>query len=171
MKQFILTIAVAMLFSFNLFGQGSSIYTPTSEKACIAAKQAVEDGYIAICPGVGGYKLELLEGDLRQTINVISPNKKKTELNLWSNISGGFSSVGEKVEWRMKGKSPTSFIVRFNASENPEDSSTITSYLVVVKLSKTSSCIVDVINPSKTQNIEARKSADASGGKACKTFE
>jgi hypothetical protein len=171
MKRFTLITLVTLLFSVASFGQVKSIYTKTSEKDCVASKVPVEDGYIAICPGVGGYKLELLEGDLRQTINVIAPNKKKSELNLWSNVSGGFSSVGEKVEWRMKGKVPTSLIVRFNASENSEDPSKITSYLVVVKLAKTSSCIIDIIKPSKMQNAEAQVSADASAGRVCKTFE
>jgi hypothetical protein len=112
-----------------------------------------------------------MEDDLRQTINVIAPNKKETELNLWLTVSSGFSSIGEKVEWRMKGKVPVAFITRYNVSGNPEDSSKITSYLVVVKLSRTKSCITDIVEPSKTQNLEAQKLADAAATKPCKEFE
>jgi hypothetical protein len=72
------------------------------------------------CPGVGGYKLHLLEGDLRQSINVIDPDRRKTELTL-SNVSGGFSSIGPTAEWRMNGKTPVALIISFSVSENPEE--------------------------------------------------
>ncbi len=170
MRKFILFIILSVLLSISIYGQQST-YTGTTDKDCKAAKASEDDGYTGICPGVGGYKLEVLEGDLRQTVNVIAPNKKKFELNLWSNVSGGFSSIGAKAEWRMKGTVPIALILRFNASENPDDSAKITSYLVVVKIKKTSACIVEIIKPSKTQNADAQKSADSAANKSCKTFE
>ncbi len=170
MRKFIFFIILSLLISVSIYGQ-KSIYTGTTAEDCKATKESNDDGYIGICPGVGGYKLELLEGDLRQTVNVIAPNKKKFELNLWSSVSSGFSSIGAKAEWRMKGTIPTALILRFNASDNPEDSTKITSYLVVVKIKKTSACIVEIIKPSKTQNADAQKSADSVVNKSCKTFE
>ena len=167
----LLTFALTIICAGGVFAQNKSIYTGTTEKDCKPTKESSDDGYIGLCKGVGGYKLKLMEGDLRQTINVIAPNKKETELNLWSNVSPAFSSVGEKIEWRMKGAVPMAFIVRFNASENSEDSSKITSYLVVVKLSKSSSCITDIVKPSKTQNQEAQQLADSAIVKPCKKFE
>jgi hypothetical protein len=168
MKKMNLLVSVCLLLSISTFAQVKSIYTGVGEKDCKAAKESSDDGYVGNCPGVGGYKLQLLEGDLRQTINVISPRNKKFELNLWSIVSSGFSSVGSKVEWRMKGTVPMALVVRFNVSENPDDSSKLTSYLVVAKLSKTSACVVDVIKPSKTQNADAQKSADSASSKSCK---
>ena len=135
MKSLSLTMLALLLFSSAAFGQTKSLYTGLTAKDCKASKKPVEDGYIGICPGVTAYSLELIEGDLRQTVNVIAPNKKKYELELWSNVSSGFSSLGGKAEWRMQGKTPVALIMRFNASENSEDSSKITSYLVVVKIS------------------------------------
>ena len=170
MRKLIFFIIFNLLISFSIYGQKST-YTGTTDKDCKAAKASEDDGYIGICPGVGGYKLELLEGDLRQTVNVIAPNKKKFELNLWSNVSSGFSSIGAKAEWRMKGAVPTALILRFNASENPDDSTKITSYLVIVKIKKTSACIVEIVEPSKTQNADAQKLADSAANMACKTFE
>ena len=115
-------------------------------------------------------ELEITEGDLRQSVNVINPSGNTSELG-FSSISSAFSSLGQKAEWRlMKGK-PVALIVRFNASENPDDSSKLTSYLVVVKFADGEACITDVINPSKTQNIQAQKMADSAAGKLCKFAE
>jgi hypothetical protein len=96
--------------------------------------------YRGICPGVAGYRLEVTEGDLRQTLNVITPNKKKYELDL-SNVSGAFSNLGPRAEWRMNGKVPAALIFRFNANENPEDPSKVTSYLIVAKITKNEICV------------------------------
>ena len=161
---------ISLLVSSAAFGQMKSMYTGLADKDCKASSIPVEDGYSGVCPGVAGFTLELLEGDLRQTVNVITPDKKKHELELWSNVSNGFSSLGAKAEWRMKGKVPVALIMRYNASETPEDSSKITSYLVVVKISKTDVCIVDILKPSKTQNIEARKLADTPSKRVCQQF-
>ncbi len=170
MKSLSLIMLALALISPAALGQSKSVYTDLTDRDCKASKEADEEGYSGICPGVGGYTLELLEGDLRQTINVIAPNKKKFELELWSNVSSGFSHLGAKVEWRMKGKVPVALIMRYNASENPEDASKLTSYLVVVKLSKTDVCIVDILRPSKTQNIDARKLADNPVKRVCQQF-
>ena len=170
MKSLFLSAVVLLLLSSTAFAQTSSIYTGLKEKDCKVFKEPVEDGYIGICPGVAGYALELLEGDLRQSINVIAPDKKKYELSLWSSVSTAFSSIGEKAEWRMKGKTPIALILRFNASEDPEDPVKTTSYLVITKISKSEVCIVDIVKPSKNQNSEARALADASATRACQQF-
>lgn len=167
----LLTFAITIICAGVVFAQNTSIYTGTTVKDCKPTKESTDGGYVGLCKGVGGYNLILMEDDLRQSINVVAPNKKESELNLWSTVSSGFSSIGEKVEWRMKGKVPVSFILRYNVSGDPEDSTKITSYLVVVKVAKTSSCITDVVEPSKTQNAEARKLADAAPSKSCKVFE
>lgn len=170
MKLLSITTLALLLFSSTVFGQTKSLYTGLTAKDCKASKQPVEDGYIGMCPGVAGYSLELLEGDLRQTANVVAPDKKKYELELWTNVSNGFSSLGAKAEWRMQGETPVALIIRFNASENSEDSSKITSYLVVVKIARNEACIVDILKPSKTQNIDARKLADTPAKRVCQQF-
>lgn len=170
MKSLSLILFLLFMFSSAAFGQTTSVYSGLTIKDCKASRAPVEDGYIGICPGMAGYMLELVEGDLRQTVNVIAPDKKKYELELWSNVSNGFSSLGAKAEWRMQGKTPVALIMRFNASENSEDSSKITSYLVVVKIAKTDVCIVDILKPSKTQNIDARRLADTPENRVCQQF-
>ena len=120
------TVISLAIFIFVLAGlstaQNKSVYTSTTTKACRTISSNPDEGgsYEGECPGVGGYKLRLIEGDIRQTINVIAPNKKKFELELWSFYSG-FSSVGEKAEWRTKGGVPVAMIIRYNVA-NADDS-------------------------------------------------
>lgn len=161
-----------MTFSATIFAQKvTSIYTNLDDKKCKTLESDASDAgsYRGRCPGIGGYKLDLLEGDLRQTINVIAPNNKTFELGFWTYF-GGFSAVGAKAEWRMKGKTPIALIVRFNVADS-EDSSKNTSYLMVSKITKAQVCVTDVVNPSKTQNAEAHKLADSASGKPCKSVE
>lgn len=151
-----------------------SVYTDLTTAKCKTIEQTDDEGgsYRGECAGVGGYKLEVLEGDLRQSINVIAPNRKKFELNLWTTVSGAFSSLGGKAEWRItqtgKKITPTALIVRYNASENPERAELTTAYLVVIKIVKNSACVTDVVKPTvKNQNVKARQLADASANKPC----
>ncbi len=151
-------------------GEYKRTYTSLDTAKCKTTQSDEEEGdwYIVECQGVGGYKLELTEGDLRQTINVIAPNKKKFELN-FSQVSGGFSTVGEVAEWRLKDDMPVALIVRFNVAD-AEDSTKNTSHLIVSKISETAACITDVVKPGAGQNEEAQKLADAASTKPCKSF-
>jgi len=146
----------------------TSVYTSLSN--CKVVKTG-QDWSVSACRGVGGYNLQLEYGDARESITVFSPDRQKHELELWHVVSGGFSSVGKKAEWRVTRKGntvvPHALIVRFNASENPEDSSKVTSYLVVAKITPQKICVTDKIAPSATANEEARRAADAAADKPC----
>jgi hypothetical protein len=173
------TFAIAILLSVTpILAQTikyESVYTNLSGKSCKTLEQSDEGTgwYRGECKGVGGYKLQVTEGDIRQSIDVVAPNKKRYELNLTGNVSPAFSSVGEKAEWRVtrKGKTiaPVALIVRYNASENSEKPEQNTSYLVVVKITKNSACVTDVVKPSVNANAEARVLADVSVNKPCKS--
>jgi hypothetical protein len=169
----ITAISLGVAAAFPQTNRTESVYTDLASEKCRTIESNPNEGgsYRGLCAGVGGYKLEVLEGDLRQTINVIAPNRKKYELGLWNKVSSGFSAVGDKAEWRVvrtgKTVAPSAVIFRFNASDNPEKPEQNTSYLVVVKITKSSACVTDVIKPSATANALARKSADASANKPC----
>ena len=171
MKKLLIISSLMLAFSVSAAAQNKSIYTSLDTKSCKTIEQSDEGTgwYRGECKGAGGYKLEVTEGDIRQSINVVAPGGKIFELG-FGQVSSAFSTVGAKAEWRMKGKVPLALIVRFNAS-NPEDSTKSTSYLVVSKISKTESCITDVVNPGKTQNASAQRLADAAAKKPCKVFE
>lgn len=166
-----LLAAILLLSASAIYSQNQSLYTGLGEKDCktIEATDEGAGSYRGRCPGVGGYKLELLEGDLRQTVNVIDPKGTKHELRFWE-IFGGFSSVGPRAEWRMKGKKPVALIVRFNVSEDPEDSSKITSYLIVAKITASAVCVTDALKPTRSHNAEARRAADRSDQRPCRRF-
>lgn len=151
----------------------SSIYTDLKTEKCKTIKVNPDEGgsYAGECAGVGGYKLEVLEDDLRQSINVIAPGGKKSELELWSSVSPAFSALGDKAEWRVTGEGekaqPVALIVRYNAADKEDKPESDTSYLVVVKIKGDTACVTDVVKPSKDANVEARRLADMSADKAC----
>jgi hypothetical protein len=166
----VLALAAVLIAAVAASGQFKSVYTPLSDTKCKTLESNPDEGgsYVGECEGAGGYKLHVIEGDLRQTVNVIAPGNKKFELRLWDHF-GGFSAVGPRAEWRVKGDTPVALIIRFNVSENVEDASKTTSYLLVSKISVNEACVTAVVNPGKRQNIEARALADAALDRTCKT--
>jgi hypothetical protein len=179
-KRFRLFICVFCGFLWLLAAVGtaaaqsnSSVYTSLGAKQCrtIKSAEAGNDGYEGRCRGVAGYTLLLSEGDLRQNITVITPKGAKHSLDLWDVISGGFSSVGPKAEWRMamqNGKpSPVALIIRYNASENPDQPNKLSSYLAVSKITSSEICVTDKISPGPKANDDARHAADTAATKPC----
>jgi hypothetical protein len=169
MMKHVLIVPVLLILAVPSYCQITSLYTDLAESKCRTLESSSDEGgsYLGICPGVAGYRLEVTEGDLRQTLSVISPNKKKHELRL-SNVSGAFSNLGPRAEWRMNGKVPTALIFRFNANENPEDPSKIKSYLVVAKITKHEICVTDAVPPGPLQSTEARRFANNAATRPCK---
>lgn len=153
--------------------QNRSVYTPLDVKHCRTIKTETTGAgdYEGRCRGVAGYSLTLLEGDLRQNIIVNTPKGAKHSLELWDVISSGFSSVGPKAEWRMASQNgkllPAALIIRYNASENPDNPNKLTSYLAVAKITPTTICITDKISPGANANIDARRAADSAANKPC----
>lgn len=147
----------------------TSTYTNLDAKFCKTLKLTSSEGgeYQGRCPGVSGYTLLVTEGDLRQNITVVTPKGTKHSLDLWTVVSSAFSSLGPKAEWRMVKKKPIALIVRYNASENPDDSTKTTSYLAVVKVTDSSICVTDKISPGASANVQARQAADNSSTKQC----
>ncbi len=150
-----------------------TIYSDITTNKCKTTDSNEEEQWIVqLCDGVGGYKLEVTEADIRQTVNVVAPNGKKSELNFQANVDPAFSALGDKAEWRVEKKDgkpvPYALIVRLNAAKTEEPGKS-TSYLVVSKIGPDKSCITDVVKPMAKQNEEARKLADAAASKPCKT--
>ena len=145
-----------------------SLYTSLAVKQCRTIKTETTGAgdYEGRCRGVGGYSLLLLEGDLRQNIIVVTPKGAKHSLDLWDVVSGGFSYLGPRAEWRLN-KKPVALILRYNASEDPEHPNSKTSYLVVAKITPDEICVTDKISPGPKANDDARAAADAASTKPC----
>ena len=169
MKKLILLVSVCLVFAGAVTAQNKSVYTSTNTKSCRTIESNPNEAgwYRGRCKGVGGYTLELTEGDLRQDLIVITPTKKEHDLQLTSYYPR-FSAVGEKVEWRVKKGVPVALIARYNVSKDDEGGNI--SYLMISKIGKKESCVVDVIEPGAKQNERARASADAAPGKPCKAM-
>ena len=150
-----------------------SVYTNLAPKFCRTVKSSSDeaDSYTGRCRGVAVYNLIVEEGDLRTNIKVLPPKGAEQSLELWDVVSGGFSSLGPKAEWRMTRRAgkltPIGLIVRYNVSENPADPNKITSYLVVSKVAPDGSCVTEKILPGPNANDEARRAADAAASKNC----
>ena len=143
------------------------IFTYTGLEHCpVLESNPDEAGYsLSECQGEGGYKLQITESDLRQTVTVIAPGGVKTELDLGSVTGGGFSHLGPKAEWRgaLKGGAfaPDALILRHAVVTDPEGERSV-SYLVAVRLAPVP-CPIARIEPGPEQNERARAAADAGG--------
>lgn len=139
----------------------------TSLKDCpVLESNAEEAGYfLSECLGKAGYKLRVIESDLRQTVEVVSPGGQATALDLAAVTGGGFSRLGDTVEWRGVTRDgalvPDALILRHAVVTDPEGKNEV-SYLVAVKLTETP-CAIAKIPPGPGQNEKARAAADEGG--------
>lgn len=152
--------------------RAESVYTALDPRACRTTDFEREgQSSTQECPGVGGYKLRVLEGDNRQSITVVRPDGTQHPLDFWHTVSGAFSTVGPRAEWRVRRRAgrvePFALVVRFNANRQPDEPHKITSYLVVARLAPGRVCVTDRIEPGPRANEEARRAADASASRPC----
>lgn len=142
--------------------QETGSYTSVDPAVCRLIEQNVEDGGWSrhACRGVGGYKLEISESDLRQDVVVIAPGGARSELDLSSVVAkGAFNRLGKTAEWRGPAARPTALIVRLNVARGAEPTQPDISNLVVARLAPLA-CVVAVVPPGPDQNTAARRVAD-----------
>ncbi len=150
-----------------------SVYTELSGKTCKTLEEDAESaGYmLEQCRGVAGYKLQVVSQDDRQTIVVVKPDGSKHELDLGVIGGGGFSGLRGKAEWRVKREKrriiPIALIIRLDVSTDSSDSTKVTSFLSVSKITAQGICYVEAIAPGPNANVEARRLADSSATKPC----
>lgn len=153
--------------------QRTSQYTRTDK--CRTVERNEEEGgwSVQACPGLGGYRLRLTEGDLRQNVVVELPRRgghsggERSLALAEATGSGGFSSIGASVEWRGTGAGqafrPDALILRYIVVEDAERPERPTSYLVTVSLANRRPCVTAKVPPGPAQNDRARAIADAPG--------
>jgi len=150
----------------------SSVYTDLSPAKCKTIKVTKDPGSsVQKCTGVAGFSLLVLDDDARQSVTVVTPEGQEHALDYWHVVTGHFSFLGEKAEWRMVKRGgklvPIALIVRVYANENPEAPNQRTSYLAVAKITPEKICVTAKIKATTTANAAARRAADASAGKPC----
>ena len=163
-----LLIAVLLILSSSSYASKfDSSYTSIKEKDCKLI-QFIEAGgsSSSSCPGFGEFKVEVHEGDLRQSITLIRDGREYP-LNLWTTH---FSVLGLLIEWRYKkGRSRqlVGVITRLNVNDHPTNPNKTTSYLLVNKITRGEICLVGKIRPQANQNIKARRMAERSSKLPC----
>ena len=174
MKIGVLTLTLTLLSVATAMAQtNSSAYTSLEEKQCKTQKSPNEVmvEYEGRCRGVAGYALIVNDSDQRMNVTVVTPKSTKHSLDLWEVISGGFSTLGAKAEWRMaqqdKKLVPVALIIRYNANKDAENPNKVSSYLAVTKITATEICVTHKINSGPKANEEARVAADAAANKPC----
>ncbi len=170
MKHLEKLIIISLFFTSilaNAAGFDSS-YTSIESRHC-RTLEADSMGSMQSCPVFEGIKVKVIEGDLRQSITLISKGKEYP-LDFWRTVSPAFSLLGNKIEWRYtkgKAKKLKGMIVRFNASEDIDNPKKITSYLVITKMNANNICVVGKIAPQRQQNQKARRMLERSGKMPC----
>lgn len=164
-------LGITSLFFISLLANATGFDSSYSSIELRHCKLLESDsmGSVQSCPAFRGITVKVIEGDLRQTINLTRKNKEYP-LNLWHKISPVFSLLGTKIEWRhTKGKPEDikGIIVRFNASEGMHESAKITSYLAVIKISANNICVIGKVAPQARQNQKARDMLDGSNNMPC----
>lgn len=164
----LLFLSFVFVFAAAAFAQNKSVYTDLAADKCKTTDvdKGMPGNYSGKCKGVGGFDLEVYLDDERNSIGVVLPSKKTVGLDFW-NYFGNFSALGEKTEWRMKGKKAVALIVRLNVSDKGDEKPP-TSYLIVSKINATGACVTDVVKPGKNQNAKAQRLADKASTKSCK---
>jgi hypothetical protein len=165
-----LVIAASVAFASPEKGP-RSIYTDISDASCTVIKSSgepnEEDGLK--CRGPGGFHLLALSGDMRATVTIVGPDGKEYPLEFWDSVTGGFSTLGPRAEWRVRDAEsvPYAMIVRVSASENPDKPEEKTSWLAVAKITAEAVCVTDKIKGGIDDNARARAAADTAATRPC----
>ncbi|MEP7037522.1 MAG: hypothetical protein ABI891_04195, partial [Acidobacteriota bacterium] len=103
----LLFLSLVLILSTAACAQNKSVYTDLASEKCktAAVDKGMPGNYFGKCKGVGGYDLEVYLDDERNSVGVVLPSQKTVGLDFWNYFSN-FSALGEKAEWRMKGKKP-----------------------------------------------------------------
>ncbi|HYW13772.1 MAG TPA: hypothetical protein VE871_17550 [Longimicrobium sp.] len=123
------------------------------------------------CPGTAGYTLLALEGDARASITLVDAAGREHPLDYWGRVTGGFTSLGEEAEWRVRGEGasavPIALITTLLANEHPDDPERISPYRVISKITPTATCVTHALDVIPSDD-EVRRLADASASAPCR---
>ena len=114
------------------------------------------------CPGLGGYGVISTVGNLRANLQLTPPGGTPTSLDLSQIGGGGFSALGETLEWRGpagKPLAPNSLIMRYNVVENPETNVDVSTASSRVLHQRPASLARS--RPGQVRSAGARESVDA----------
>jgi hypothetical protein len=146
-----------------------SVYSSLDVRQCRLIQADRETGStVHQCRGAAGYGLQVADDDARMSVNVVAPGGALHRLEFWTVAGSGFSTLGPRAEWRMRGEGararPIALIVRLGVQDQENR---VTSNLVVSRVSPRMSCVTEVIGPVANANELARRAADRAPTRAC----
>jgi hypothetical protein len=147
----------------------TSTYVSLKDDDCksIGNNEPDDDFATLLCGTVAGWSVIIDYGDARDSITLRRAGKD-TPLEFYRTVTGQFTTVGERFEFRMRKGVPVGTVVRVVHPVSGEAPEPKVSVLVVSRLTP-SPCVIAVVPPGPTQNARARRLADASSGKPCRT--
>lgn len=155
---------LALLFSTpQALADASSAYTDLDLKKCqqVSPETSGEDGEssgVFECKGFGKYVVTFFEGDLRSFVAFGTETGDHCSSR---QTFGGFNSVGNRIEWRLKDGKAVAAILRWTVSYDPENSEKTRTWLVVTKLDIDDSCHMGYVEGAfPNANEKARWLAD-----------
>ena len=115
------------------------------------------------CDGLGGFALRVIDADDRQNLFVVAPDGTSTSLRLSEIGGGGFSRLGDTIEWRGRMQEgrfrPDAMVLRYFVVEAEGEGET--SVLLPVSLASGSPCVTARVAPGPGQSDRARALVDA----------
>jgi hypothetical protein len=152
--------------------QTESVFTDLDPRRCRVIDYNRQTGEsLRRCRGAAGYRLLVADADLRVSVTVVAPDRRRYPLNYADVVTPALTTLGEKAEWRLEGKgrrrAAIALIVPVNAHDESEFPHRVRSYLAVAKIGGDTICVTDRIRPSGTAVEEARRAADSAARRSC----
>lgn len=146
----------------------TSKYSALVGKSCTSHfDDAITGASTTECRGIQGFRLLVSEDDERASISIVTPDRRVFPLNYWGVVTGGFSSLAGKAEWRVAnvaGKAvPVALIVRVNTVDqsDPEHPKQV-QILTVARITPDAACVTHRLDAlPRNASEEVRKMADA----------
>jgi len=140
-----------------------SRYTTLNTCRLIEAKPEEAAYRKLVCEGLGGFALRVIDADDRQNLFVVAPDDRSTSLRLSEIGGGGFSRLGDTIEWRGRAEEgsfrPDAMVLRYFVVE--AEGASETSVLLPVSLATGSPCVTARVAPGPGQSDRARALVDA----------
>ncbi len=139
-------------------GGNTSAYTDLDLDRCRQTSSSPEEGGSATwqCPGYGGVPLLVAEGDLRFDIDA-GVDSGQFETGTW------FSTLGPRVEWRLRGRQPVAIIYRLVLSGDNRPKRNVLGVETIGRAGRPGCIIAWIAGSAPNSNLLARQQADARG--------
>lgn len=145
-----------------------SAFSPLGDSECHLVSEDQETGASRTrCPGIRGFSVLVLYDDQRMSATLVDDKGQEHRLDYWNTVTGSFSSLGNRAEWRLSQGGTTSRPVAFIVEVKESTSNGEQSRWAVTKITDAETCVVARIVSEPGALQSARKLADTSSRLPC----